>query len=72
VPKGWLLDEVIQRVEHEGDRDVLPNIMKMTLDPYADSWTFEKGDAKKAKDDAERFCGDVPKYKEKPQCSCSS
>ncbi|KIV98631.1 uncharacterized protein PV09_09578 [Verruconis gallopava] len=72
VPKGWILDEVIERVEHQGDRDVLPNLMKMALDPYAESWSFEKGNLKKAQADAERFCGDVPKYKEKPQCSCSS
>ena len=72
MPKGWLLDEVIQRVEHEGDRDVLPNLMRLALDPFAHSWTFDVGDSKKARDDADRFCGDVPKYKEKPQCSCSS
>lgn len=63
---------MIERVEKGGDRNVLPNVMKMALSPFENSWKFEIGDGKKAQDDAERFCGDVPKYKTGMQCSCSS
>ena len=63
---------MIERVEHQGDRDVLPNVMHMVLDPFEDSWVFDSGDGEKANEDAERFCGDVPKYKTSLQCSCSS
>ncbi|RMZ87877.1 hypothetical protein DV736_g4897, partial [Chaetothyriales sp. CBS 134916] len=65
VPRGWLLDEVIQRVEKKNDRDILPAIMKMALEPFKDSWGWDVETEK-------RFCGDVPKYKRALQCSCSS
>ena len=63
---------MIDRVEHKGDRDALPNVMQMVLSPYESSWQFDKGDAKTAESDAERFCGDVPEFKTGMQCSCSS
>ncbi|KAJ5794456.1 hypothetical protein N7457_001055 [Penicillium paradoxum] len=65
VPRGWILDEVIERVERKGDRDILGRIMQMSLDPFKDEWGLDK-------DEEERFCGDVPKYKRAMMCSCSS
>lgn len=65
VPRGWLLDEVIERVEKKKDRKVLGTVMKMTLSPFEDGWgndeTLEG-----------RFVGDVPRFKRSVQCSCSS
>ncbi|KAJ5322987.1 hypothetical protein N7452_011276 [Penicillium brevicompactum] len=65
VPRGWILDEVIERVERKGDREILDRIMAMSLDPFKDQWGVHK-------EEEERFCGDVPKYKRAMMCSCSS
>ncbi|OCK77881.1 UPF0061-domain-containing protein [Lepidopterella palustris CBS 459.81] len=65
VPRSWILDEVIERVERKGERDILPGIMRMVLDPFRETWGWD-GETE------ERFCGDVPKYKGMLQCSCSS
>ncbi|RMZ83394.1 hypothetical protein DV737_g1727, partial [Chaetothyriales sp. CBS 132003] len=56
VPRGWLLDEVIERVEKKSNRDILPGLMKMALEPFKDSWGWHA-------ETERRFCGDVPKYK---------
>ncbi|KAI9791253.1 MAG: hypothetical protein M1833_001566 [Piccolia ochrophora] len=65
IPKSWILDELIDRVEHKGERDVLDRVMNMALRPFEDSWG-------KDPDEEERFCGDVPKVGRAMQCSCSS
>ena len=65
VPRNWLLDEVIQRVEKKKDRKVLDTVMKMTSDPFADGWANDEVVEK-------RFIGDVPRYQRSVQCSCSS
>lgn len=65
VPRSWLLDEVIERVEKKNDRKVLGAVMEMTLDPFKDSWEQDQELAK-------RFTGDVPRFKRSIQCSCSS
>ncbi|KAF2006098.1 UPF0061-domain-containing protein [Amniculicola lignicola CBS 123094] len=65
VPRSWILDEVISRVEKQKDRDILPNIMKLALNPFDEHWSWDGAEE-------ERFCGDVPKYKGMMQCSCSS
>ncbi|KAH1640765.1 hypothetical protein KXX16_003772 [Aspergillus fumigatus] len=65
IPRGWILDEVIERVEKRGDRKILDRVMQMALDPFRDSWGLDK-------DEEERFCGDVPRYKRAMMCSCSS
>ena len=65
VPRGWLLDEVIERVEKKGDREILEGTMKMTLDPFRDEWGWDEGEEKK-------LCGDVPRFQRGGQCSCSS
>jgi uncharacterized protein YdiU (UPF0061 family) len=69
VPRSWILDELIDRVEKKGERDVLNDIMRVNLDPFAEEWD---GLTEAQKDEAERWCGDVPKYKGMMQCSCSS
>lgn len=65
VPRGWLLDEVIKRVQDKGDREILGGIMKMALNPFEDHWDWNKAEE-------ERFCGDVPRLQRAIQCSCSS
>lgn len=65
VPRGWVLDEVITRVEKKHDRKILDGIMKMALDPFEESWGWDEEEEK-------RFCGDVPRYQRAMMCSCSS
>ncbi|KAH8888377.1 UPF0061-domain-containing protein [Thozetella sp. PMI_491] len=75
VPRGWILDEVIRRVEKEGDRQVLGRVMQMALHPFEDSWagkTFEGVEYEGDKDEEERWTGDVPRLRRALQCSCSS
>jgi len=52
-------------VEKKNERDILPEIMKLNLNPFQEHWDWDQ-------DEEERFCGDVPKYKGMLQCSCSS
>ena len=64
TPKSWVLDEVIERVEKKGEREVLDRVVDMALYPFGDMWTGHE--------DEVRWCGDVPKYRRAMQCSCSS
>jgi uncharacterized protein YdiU (UPF0061 family) len=75
VPRGWILDEVIRRVEKEGEREVLKRIMHMALHPFEDTWDSETFDGVAYKGDREeeqRWVGDVPRTGRLMQCSCSS
>lgn len=65
IPRSWILDEVIERVEKGGEREILDRVMQMALEPFREEWGWDKGEE-------ERFCGDVPKFKRMAQCSCSS
>ncbi|KAJ5220876.1 uncharacterized protein N7469_009763 [Penicillium citrinum] len=65
IPRGWILDEIIERVERKGDREVLDRVMQMSLNPFKEEWGLNASEE-------ERFCGDVPKYKRAMMCSCSS
>ncbi|WEW61842.1 hypothetical protein PRK78_007339 [Emydomyces testavorans] len=65
LPRSWILDEVIQRVERQGDRDMLDRVMHMALHPFQEEWGRNK-------EEEERFCGDVPQFKRMTMCSCSS
>ncbi|KAE8360207.1 hypothetical protein BDV27DRAFT_134859 [Aspergillus caelatus] len=65
LPRGWILDEVIDRVERQGDREILGCVMQMALNPFQEDWGWNK-------EEEERFCGDVPRYKRAMMCSCSS
>ncbi|CRJ95868.1 hypothetical protein BN1708_002072 [Verticillium longisporum] len=75
VPRNWVLDEVIRRVEKGGERDVLRRAMHMALHPFEDAWHGETVDGRVYEGDAEeeaRWVGDVPKLERAMQCSCSS
>lgn len=75
VPRGWILDEVIKRVEKQGERDVLRRIMHMALHPFEESWDGKEFDGvvyKGDKAEEERWTGDVPRAGRALQCSCSS
>jgi uncharacterized protein YdiU (UPF0061 family) len=65
IARSWILDEVIERVEKKGDREILGHIMDMALNPFNEEWGWNK-------EEEERLCGDVPKYQRMTQCSCSS
>lgn len=65
LPRGWILDEVIERVERKGDRGILDRVMQMALNPFEDEWGLDKNEE-------ERLCGDVPRFKRAMMCSCSS
>ncbi|KAK2624217.1 hypothetical protein QTJ16_006167 [Diplocarpon rosae] len=65
IPKNWVLEELIRRVEKEGEREILDRVMHMTLNPFEESWGWDEGEE-------ERFCGDVPRGNRAMQCSCSS
>ena len=68
VARGWVLDEVIRRVDQEGDRKVLDKVMKMALNPFEESWDGDERD----REDEERWCGETPREGRDGQCSCSS
>ncbi|KAI1095091.1 UPF0061-domain-containing protein [Rostrohypoxylon terebratum] len=75
VPRGWILDEVIRRVEKEDEREVLDRIMHMALHPFEESWSGRSFDGKEYKGDVDeetRWTSDVPKIGRALQCSCSS
>lgn len=65
VPRGWVLDEVIDRVQNRGDRNILGKVMRMSLDPFQKEWGWDR-------DEEERLCGDVPREGRGLMCSCSS
>lgn len=65
VPRSWILDELVERVEKKGERDVLDRVMNMALAPFDEEWGGDH-------EEEERFCGDVPRYQRAMQCSCSS
>ncbi|KAH7021070.1 uncharacterized protein B0I36DRAFT_252784 [Microdochium trichocladiopsis] len=77
VPRGYILDEVIRRVEKEDEREVLERVMTMALHPFEESWagrTFDGQERPYEGDEAEetRWVGDPPRQARAMQCSCSS
>lgn len=68
IPKNWILDELIDRVERKDEREILGRVMHMALHPFDDQVSADKS----MQDEYERFCGDVPKVGRAMQCSCSS
>jgi serine/tyrosine/threonine adenylyltransferase len=75
VPRGWILDELIQRVQKGGEREVLGRIMHMALNPFEEGWDGREFDGSMWKGDKEeelRWTGDVPQRERALQCSCSS
>jgi uncharacterized protein YdiU (UPF0061 family) len=69
IPRSWVLDELIERVEKKGEREVLDRVMHMALNPFEEEWS---GSGEEGREEYERFCGDVPRYQRAMQCSCSS
>ena len=65
VPRSWILDEIIRRVDKGKERTVLERVMRMVENPFLEHWG---GDAA----EEERWCGDVPRENRMMQCSCSS
>lgn len=70
VPRSWILDETIKRVEKGGEREVLGRVMRMAERPFEDHWADETD--RDARAEEERWCGDVPREGRGMQCSCSS
>lgn len=65
IPRSWILDEIIQRVDVGKERKVLERVMKMAENPFAEGWGGDRGEE-------ERWCGDVPRSGRMMTCSCSS
>lgn len=65
IPRSWIMDELIERVEKKGEREILDRVMDMALNPFKEEWGWNR-------EEEERFCGDVPRYQRAMQCSCSS
>ncbi|KAK8038709.1 hypothetical protein PG993_007120 [Apiospora rasikravindrae] len=75
VPRGWILDEIIRRVEKGGEREVLDRVMQMALHPFEESWagrTLDGAEYQGDKEEETRWVGDVPRAERALQCSCSS
>ncbi|KAJ8104506.1 hypothetical protein ONZ43_g7816 [Nemania bipapillata] len=75
IPRGWILDEIIRRVEKEKERDVLDRVMVMALNPFEESWAGREFNGKTYDGDKEeetRWISDVPRVGRALQCSCSS
>lgn len=75
IPRGWILDEVISRVEREGEREVLNRVITMATHPFEDSWagrTFDGIEYKGDVEEEQRWTSDVPEVRRAMQCSCSS
>ncbi|KAI2620174.1 UPF0061-domain-containing protein [Hypomontagnella submonticulosa] len=75
IPRGWILDEIIKRVEKNDEIDVLDRVMHMALHPFEEGWagrTFNGKGYKGDIDEETRWTGDVPRLGRAMQCSCSS
>lgn len=66
VARGWVLEEVIERVEKKGERGILDEVMRMVANPFQENWEGVNEEW------AEKMCGEVPGRKVGMQCSCSS
>lgn len=65
ILRSWILDEVIYKVEKEGNRDVLATVLDFATNPFG---SHESEDGK-------RYCGEIPttaRAGTNAQCSCSS
>ena len=65
VARGWVLDELIRKVQDDGDREALARAMRMAEQPFEESWGGPR-------EEEERWCGDVPREGRGIMCSCSS
>ncbi|KAJ1539933.1 hypothetical protein HK405_012257, partial [Cladochytrium tenue] len=44
VLRGWVLDEIVQRVQTGGERNVLQRVLAMALHPFEDEWAGGNSD----------------------------
>ncbi|MCJ1405103.1 hypothetical protein MMC11_008329 [Xylographa trunciseda] len=64
VARGWVLDEIIERVT-KGEREVLWTAMQMGSAPFEDRWDG-------VGEEGERWVRDPPRGERMKMCSCSS
>lgn len=75
TPRSFILDEIIRRVEKDGERDVLRRVLHMALHPFEEEWDgkeFEGSVYRGDREEEARWTGDIPKFERAMQCSCSS
>ncbi|KAI0378385.1 UPF0061-domain-containing protein [Hypomontagnella monticulosa] len=75
IPRGWVLDEIIKRVEKNDETDVLDRVMHMALHPFEEGWAGRIFNGKEYEGDTDeetRWTSDVPRLGRAMQCSCSS
>lgn len=65
IPRAWVLQELVERVEQKGERAVLKGVLEMVIRPFEESWGWDE-------ELEERWCGDPPRRERGLQCSCSS
>lgn len=71
VLRTWILDEVIDEVQHRGDTKLLEHVLYLALNPFEEFWTAKDDDEETYKTEM-RFIGDVPRRMQALTCSCSS
>ncbi|KAK9463235.1 uncharacterized protein V1516DRAFT_619019 [Lipomyces oligophaga] len=71
VLRGWILSEVIDRVQRQNDDAILEHVLELSLDPFRDSWTDESKNPEKYAREL-RYTGNVPRGSQGLMCSCSS
>jgi serine/tyrosine/threonine adenylyltransferase len=64
VLKTWIMDKVIKGTK-DGNYEMYNQVMTMALNPFNESWEFDK-------DFEDELTGDVPRSERDIQCSCSS
>ncbi|KAK3902966.1 hypothetical protein C8A05DRAFT_43729 [Staphylotrichum tortipilum] len=82
LPRSYILDDLIRRVEHSNDRAMLRRVLHMALHPFEDSWSgreFPNYDGSGGTfvyegdpEEEQKWTGDVPRAGRGMQCSCSS
>lgn len=64
ILKNWVMDEIINDA-NKGDYELLEKIKQMSLQPFNETWGYDK-------QFEEKFTGESPKHERDSQCSCSS
>ena len=65
IPRNWVLQQIIDKVQKEGDREVLKGVMKMVAKPFEEEWGWDA-------ELEERWCKAPPREGRGLKCSCSS
>lgn len=64
--RGHILDELIEKVQQDHDIDYLKKILKLSVNPFEESWDFI------GNEETNILTGDVPENDRGRQCGCSS